>query len=61
VSVYWQRIERTGCPDSGSTAAMKVASRSCIAGSGSEVRARGSDVSMTGPPQSWAALTVGSP
>ena len=61
VRVYWQRIDRTGSPDSGSSVRMKDAIRSSISGSGSDVRDSGSEVSMTGPPQSWAAFTVGSP
>jgi hypothetical protein len=58
VSVYWQRTDRTGGPTSGSIERTWSASSDSIAGSGSLVRSSGS---TTGPPQSWAALTVVSP
>ena len=58
VRVYWQRSDRTGGPLPGSIVARWAASRPAIAGSGSKVRDSGS---TTGPPQSWAAFTVGSP
>ena len=56
VSVYWQRSDRTGRPEPGRSEPTKLARRSSISGSGSEVRWSGS---TTGPPQSCAALIVG--
>jgi hypothetical protein len=58
VSVYWHRDDRTGAPLPGSRSFTNAERRPSIAGSGSEVRRSGS---TTGPPQSWAALTVASP
>ena len=62
VAVGGQRVQAAQRPHrpaaAGQHRAMKAASRPAIAGSGSKVRDSGS---TTGPPQSWAALTVGSP